>query len=245
MTSALPSVAPMDASLLDLLARCGIPSAPRGALLGGMFAAGLAGSALHCAPMCGAFVLGQVSDRMARLPASQFCEWRRLSAGALLPYHAGRIVTYAALGAAAGLSGDVLARAPLLRGSSAALLALAACVLLLQGFGVGGAWSRGLGQAARRIGAGGFGLGLVLGLLPCGMIYGALLAAAGSGDPVIGGAAMAAFGLGTMPALILVGIAGQAAGHRFRAGMRAARPALIGGSALLLLGLAVAEARGF
>ena len=34
-----------------------------GGLLLGLFLAGLAGSTMHCAPMCGGFVLGQVADR--------------------------------------------------------------------------------------------------------------------------------------------------------------------------------------
>ena len=53
----------------------------------GLLFAGAAGSAVHCVPMCGGFVLGQVADRMARLPAARLCESRRLSSGVLVPYH--------------------------------------------------------------------------------------------------------------------------------------------------------------
>lgn len=243
----------MDASFLDLLAHCGSgPLALHGGLFLGLFAAGLAGSAFHCAPMCGGFVLGQVSDRMARLPASHLCEWRRTAAGALLPYHLGRITTYAALGALAGLSAGGLSSARWLHGLSALLLTLAAGVFLLQATGqkftsrgAAALWAQPLARLARRFRNGGFGLGLVLGLLPCGLIYGALLAASAAADPLAGAAAMAAFGLGTVPALVLVGIVGQAAGHRWRRTVQAMSPVLIGFSAVLLLSLAVSEVRTF
>jgi sulfite exporter TauE/SafE len=50
------------------------------------------------------------------------------------------------------------------------------------------------------------GLGLIWGWLPCGLVYGALLLAATTADPVGGGLVMIAFGLGTMPAMILSGL---------------------------------------
>ena len=46
-----------------------------------------------------------------------------------------------------------------------------------------------------------FTLGLVWGWLPCGLIYSTLSWVAANGDPLMGAAAMAAFGLGTLPAL--------------------------------------------
>ena len=44
----------------------------------GLFLAGLSGSVLHCAPMCGPFVLGQAATQMARTPVARLCELRRL-----------------------------------------------------------------------------------------------------------------------------------------------------------------------
>src|SRR5690554_2196448 len=46
-----------------------------------------------------------------------------------------------------------------------------------------------------------FGLGMLWGFLPCGLIYSALAWVAASGNPVMGAATMFAFGLGTLPAL--------------------------------------------
>jgi len=67
----------------------------------------------------------------------------------------------------------------------------------------------------------GFALGLVLGFLPCGLLYGALAAASASGSALGGGLAMAAFALGTVPALVGVGLAGAFFGRRFVPALRA------------------------
>src|SRR5487761_2605674 len=119
-----------------------------GGIVLGLFLAGAAGSAMHCVPMCGGFVLGQVADRMARLPAAHLCEWRRVGAGALLPYHLGRLTTYTLLGALAGASGSVLARLPWFGWLSGVLLLLAAGLFLLHALRLAGAaasraWPRG------------------------------------------------------------------------------------------------------
>jgi len=50
------------------------------------------------------------------------------------------------------------------------------------------------------------GLGLIWGLLPCGLVYSVLLLAASTADPVGGSLVMLAFGLGTMPAMIATGL---------------------------------------
>ncbi len=44
-----------------------------------------------------------------------------------------------------------------------------------------------------------FGLGIAWGFLPCGLVLAALLAAAVAGSPLLGGATMLAFGVGTWP----------------------------------------------
>lgn len=219
-------------------ALCGTLPLRTGLLLG-LFLAGAAGSTMHCVPMCGGFVLGQVADRIARLPAARMCEWRRVGSGALLPYHLGRLTTYAALGAIGAAAASQL---PLPRLVSAALLLLGAAlflahlVKLLDRAPAG--LTRLVAQFARRAG-GGYPLGVVLGLLPCGFLYAALAAAAATGNPLYGGLGMVAFGLGTAPALIAVGIIGQAAGQRWHRTLAAAAPAVILLNAALLTVMAV------
>ena len=68
----------------------------------------------------------------------------------------------------------------------------------------------------RPVGWRGYVLGVALGFLPCGLLWGALAAAAASGDALTGAFCMLAFALGTVPSLVAVGLAGHVAGHRFR-----------------------------
>ncbi len=213
-----------------------------GGLLPGLFLAGAAGSTMHCVPMCGGFVLGQVADGMARLPAARLCEWQRIGRGALLPYHLGRLTTYAGLGA---LGGAVTGRLPWFGIASAGLLLLGAALFLahvahaLPGLDRAPAgWTRAIARLAKRAG-GGYPLGIALGFLPCGFLYAALATTAASGSPLLGGLGMLAFGLGTMPALVAVGIAGQAAGRRWRRGIATAAPAVMLLNAALLTVLAL------
>lgn len=209
--------------------------------LGGLLLAGLAGGPMHCAPMCGGFVLGQVSDRMARLPAGRMCEAARVRGALLLPYHAGRLFTYAALGAVAGALGGLfgvasLDGAPLLL--AAALFLVQATMRLRPGLlpvpkAAPSGWMRGLTRAARRL-PDGLPLGLLLGLLPCGLLYAALAAAAATGGAVAGAVAMLIFGIGTIPSLVAVGLAGHLAGRRWQARAARVAPAIMLANAALL-----------
>lgn len=204
---------------------------PGGAVLpGGLLLAGLAGSVMHCAPMCGPFVLAQVGARMQAKP----CGGCR-AVGALPGYHVGRILTYCLLGGLAGAVGVV----PGLGWLAGVGLALAALLFLGQGLrrlapalgrhipGLEFAPS-GVLRLSNRIGArSGLPLGMALGFLPCGLLYGALLAASAAGGPVQGALAMLLFGLGTVPALLAIGIAGQAATRRWQYAIGRAAPILL------------------
>jgi sulfite exporter TauE/SafE len=232
---------------------CSPDAALRGGLLLGLLAAGLAGSVVHCGPMCGVFVLGQVSDRMLRLPPERMCERQRISNGLLVPYHLGRLTTYAGIGALAAGSASVFSGLGWFGGVSSVLFMLAAGLFLLQAAGrvfptvvrfgrPPRFWGRVIGACVRRIRHGSvFGeylLGVALGFLPCGLLYAAVAAAAAAGRSAMGAAAMLAFGLGTTPVLMLVGFAGHAAGRRWNQGVTTAAPLLMVLNAILLLALA-------
>jgi uncharacterized protein len=60
------------------------------------------------------------------------------------------------------------------------------------------------------------GLGMLAGLLPCGLTWAMLVAAASTLSPVRGLVTMAAFGLGTIPALLAAGISASLASARMR-----------------------------
>jgi sulfite exporter TauE/SafE len=84
-------------------------------------------------------------------------------------------------------------------------------------------------------------LGLVLGLLPCGLSWSMLLGAAATGSAAQGLLLALAFGAGTVPALLLVGGAAALLGARARGALYRA-----GGILVALLGaLFVARGLGF
>lgn len=168
-------------------------------------------------------------------------EWTRLKGAALIPYHLGRFTTYSALGAVSAALVRSLAEIASLRWIAALLLGLAAALFLLQALGRGvrllpkAISTPGIGWLSRRLGAlveplivrarnpgARYLLGVVLGFLPCGLLYGALAAAATAGNAAAGAAAMAVFALGTVPALVAVGIAGATLMKRFGGAVQAA-----------------------
>lgn len=203
------------------------------------FAAGLAGGAGHCVAMCGPVVaaLGLAA------PAGQ----GTLAAVArTLPYHLGRVTTYALLGAVMGLTGAFVNVAGRLAGFSDAVAVAAGALMILLGVGATGVAApleRFTGRASTRLtalarsllagGAGGlYPLGLVLGFLPCGLSWTAFLGAAATGGPVPGLLAALAFGLGTVPGLLAAGLLAAAFGQRARGILRR-----LGGLLVALLGL--------
>lgn len=215
-----------------------------------MFLVGLAGSLIHCLGMCGPFVLGQAAGRADRSGSEGFSELQRLRQAALLPYHLGRMTSYAGLGAAAGAIGTQIFALPHLRILSASLLILAALILIGQiiprialprlppGW-VGGVIERIACSAARGLNPNDFfelwRFGLLLGFLPCGFLWGAVAAAAASGGALQGGLAMMGFALGTMPSLIGLAWGGSLLHRRYRHWLRWAALPLQGLNAIFLL----------
>lgn len=80
-----------------------------------------------------------------------------------------------------------------------------------------------------------FGIGLLNGLLPCGMIFLALTNALLAENPIGSASAMAAFGLGTLPALIGVGFFAQSINQAFRNRLTRAFPYLLSVIGLLVI----------
>ncbi|HEY6871944.1 MAG TPA: sulfite exporter TauE/SafE family protein [Geobacteraceae bacterium] len=187
------------------------------------FIAGLVGSP-HCLGMCGGIVAALSMTNRLGPPRS-----RVLSQ---VFYNLGRITTYTILGAAAGMIGsslDLLA----VRSVSFWFFCGANLFVIVVGLvsAFGGGWlnlysmesaaGQLLVRPLRRAISGtsplsGFPLGMLLGFLPCGLVYGPLMVAAGSGSPLLGGAIMAALGIGTMPVLFVLGSASTAVSGAMR-----------------------------
>jgi uncharacterized protein len=245
----------MDEPLLSLslaLAHCKAVAIDHGPLLLSMFLAGLVGSASHCAPMCGPFVLAQTGETMARMPVGSG-ELRRLAGAALAPYHAGRAVTYILLAVLLSLPLRLMSQLPHLRFVPAVALLLGALLFLVLGFrGLRGSLENGLlgaglgarlGRIAKPLfakpwGWRGLGLGMVLGFLPCGLLYAAIGAAAATSDPLAAAMSMAAFTLGTFPVLWLVGYLGGWVQRKWNRFARPILPAIALLNAVVLGGMA-------
>lgn len=222
-----------------LVEHCRLLIESHGSVYAALLVAGLVGSVTHCAGMCGPFVATQVAARLDGVPADTMREWHRLQGAALLPYHAGRITTYMFLGAvAAGFSSLFFASGYPAK-LSAVMLAVAGVLFLLNGLGVarktaGGSAAVGVIERfstplwLNPTGLRGYGLGIMLGFLPCGMVMAALMAVVTTGSALGGAVGMAAFGVGTVPALFLVGLGSHYAAMRWRKEMRfAARGAMM------------------
>ena len=171
-------------------------------LLMGALLAGLIGSP-HCIGMCGGF-----SMLAARSP------------GDALAWHTGRLTTYTILGMIIGAMGDRIPGPGWIASAVAAIFlvifaANLAGLLRAPALPIGGltrlgsSLLRGSGPAERYL------FGLLTGLLPCGLVYVALGFPLTAADPLWGGAAMLAFGLGTVPALALVATGLQRLLERF------------------------------
>jgi sulfite exporter TauE/SafE len=199
-----------------------------------LFLIGLLGGT-HCIGMCGGIV-GALSLGAAARPALH------------LAYNAGRIISYGVAGAIAGaLGGASLALSDQLPLRIIlfilANLMLVALGLYLMGVTRALAFSERFGQRlwrhlqplsrrflpARTV-AQAFPLGLLWGWLPCGLVYSALVSALVSGSAGKGALLMLAFGLGTLPNLLLAGLLAV------RLTAYAAMPAVRLAAGLLVLG---------
>jgi sulfite exporter TauE/SafE len=142
----------------------------------------------------------------------------------LLTYNAGRILSYTLAGAIAGLVGassfflaHVLPIQHVLYGISS--LILIALGLYLAGIWHGVTYLESAGKVIWKIlqpyskryipvqnFKQAFFLGSLWGWLPCGLVYSVLIASIATGNAVSGGILMLAFGLGTLPTLLAMGI---------------------------------------
>ena len=188
------------------------------------FLVGLLGG-VHCIGMCG----GIVATLTAGLPAG-----RRGTVSAQVPfllgYNLGRIAGYTLAGALMGGLGLAALQFLPLHVAQRAMYTVAAMFMIALGLYLGG-WWRGLvwierlgSRLWRRAEPLGrrllpvrspwqaVGVGVVWAFLPCGLVYSVLVWSVGSGSPGAGALLMLAFGLGTLPNLLGIGLwAGAAA----------------------------------
>lgn len=178
-----------------------------------VFLVGLLGG-VHCLGMCGSIVgifTSQVPKDTVRWPFH-------------LAYSSGRIASYAVAGALVGTIGQA---GLLMRDAVPVqhlLFALSSLMLIVLGLYLAGVW--GAVRRLERLGGvlwkhlhpyttrllpvntvpRALGLGALWGWLPCGLVYSVLLTALASGSATRGALIMLAFGLGTLPNLLAIGL---------------------------------------
>jgi len=209
-------------------------------VLSAVLVASLVGS-LHCVGMCGglvAFAAGTATSGRRALSH--------------LAYHGSRGLAYVllgaisgALGAAVDLGGGVLGVSRLAAVVAGVGMVLFGAVALARARGLQLTWLRRIeqrltGGRVQRMVQGGLQVatrqspvrrallvGSVTAVLPCGWLYAFVISAAGAGSPAAGAAVMAAFWLGTVPALLGVGLGTQLIAGRLQRHLPAATAILL------------------
>lgn len=190
-----------------------------------IFLAGVAAS-VHCLGMCGGFACAMGGD-----PRGSVATLRRH-----LIYNFGRVMTYCFLGAMVGYLGVLLVDpagegtpASLAQRALAVVSGLLMVIIGMQFFGFFRRFNQGLtgfggellATALRDLlktpgSAAPLAFGVLNGFLPCPLVYAFAAQAAGSGGPASGLLTMAAFGLGTFPAMLIMGGVGIGWRHGLR-----------------------------
>jgi sulfite exporter TauE/SafE len=175
-----------------LLAHCTAAFSQHGGIFTVFFLGGMMGSITHCLAMCGPMVACQAA-------CADKCS-KHISTSSQWSYHTGRLLTYGALGFFSALLSKQIAAQPIWPYISSAMLVLAGSLFMISAlpsvkhhlfsFSIKGNFIR----------------GALMGFMPCGLLYAALMMAATLADPVAGMFAMWIFVLGTVPALLAASV---------------------------------------
>ena len=171
------------------------------------------GSVGHCIGMCGGIVVAYSSTKIDQ--RTSYLQ----QTSAHLAYNFGRVTTYAILGAVFGYVGQVIAFTPTTKG---VLFVITGILMILAGLSLIGnlkflnsaEWSvskypwfqnsfRALMSNKSYLSF--YLLGLLNGMIPCGLVYSFAIFSASTADPIAGALVMATFGLATIPALFFLG----------------------------------------
>lgn len=184
------------------------------ALLGALLLTGFVGSFGHCLGMCGPLLV---------LAGARFPKQGVASTPYHVIYHIGRILVYTLLGFIFGALGgamEKLAAVAKIPGIVSLVIGVIVVILGLSYLGwlpflkrsiePNGWWQRVIKKTMQTTGwIGAFTLGLLNGILPCGLVYQSLFIAGGTGSPWIGALGMFLFGMATLPALVIFGVGAQ------------------------------------
>lgn len=171
------------------------------------------GSVGHCIGMCGGIVVAYTSSKIDQKSSYAY------QTAAHLAYNFGRVATYALVGALFGSVGKVLALTPTSKG---VLFLMTGLLMILAGLSLLGnfkflnsaewsvskyAWFQNTFRKliSSQSYTSFFLLGMLNGMIPCGLVYSFAIFAASTANPLGGALVMATFGLATIPALFFLG----------------------------------------
>jgi sulfite exporter TauE/SafE len=190
---------------------------------------GLMGS-FHCAGMCGPIAIA--------LPLHGNTILQKVFGGAL--YNIGRTITYGIMGALFGLLGQGVEMLGFQQKISVVMGALMIISVLFPALfknksNLGKSWSHFVGVLKRAIGkmfsirsfSSLLFIGLLNGLLPCGLVYMAIAGAIGTGNVTQGSLYMILFGLGTIPMMLAISMAGNIMSQAIRTKINKLIPVLV------------------
>jgi sulfite exporter TauE/SafE len=200
------------------------------------FSLGFLGS-LHCVGMCGPIALTLPVNRSSSIKAL---------AGSLV-YNSGRVITYTFMGLVFGLLGQGFVLAG---GQRILSIGLGISILVMyfapkralpgSMAGLILRFTENLKSPMRKLfginsTASLFMIGLMNGLLPCGLVYLGLAGSVAAGNALGGGLFMTAFGLGTIPAMLAISAVRDKISLDFRGKIRKVIPLFVGMMALMLI----------
>ncbi len=167
----------------------------------------------HCIGMCGGIVVAYSSTKIDQ--TSSYIQ----QTASHLAYNFGRVTTYAILGAIFGFVGQVVAFTPTTKG---VLFLITGVLMILAGLSLIGnikflnsaewsvskySWYQNTFRSlmTSKSYKSFYLLGMLNGIIPCGLVYSFAIFAASTASPLYGALVMALFGLATIPALLFLG----------------------------------------
>lgn len=192
----------------------------------------------HCIGMCGPIAMA--------LPLGRETKFKRIVGGVI--YNLGRVSTYGVLGLLFG----TLGKGFVIAGYQQSLSIILGVIILLglvlpshvtSSFGLTKVILPMVTKVKSLLGnlfkqksmASLFTIGLLNGLLPCGLVYLGVAGAIATGDAGKGSLFMMTFGLGTLPAMLFVSMASSAISVEWRSKLRRAVPVFVGVTACILI----------
>ncbi len=205
-----------------------------------VFLIGLIGGFSHCIGMCGGFVLTYSIKIAENEMAEKQTAWQKIYPH--LSYSAGRILTYTFLGEIFGVIGGTIGLIFSLKNFQGGLQLFAGIIMFFMGLDLAGLFPAlppnsfpGINPFKKLVGnlfnkvnrSNVFGLGIVLGFVPCGLVYSVGAQAAATQSLLKGGFTMLVFGIGTMPAMLLSGLTANLISARVRSRLYKAAALLV------------------